>query len=555
MAAIGSSAAAGRMREITVSTQIDTLAADDGVFLQAKTKIEPLVCGWYAWTHLVSPIQHAMNVAYRHIPLLESFLLDPQVHSAASRDPALFGGPFADLSLDQTPMVRQLLADTRQRCSRLVRVAEDIKNLDLRLQKVASGYSLHELYLRPPDSLSGLVEFLYDLNCHPKLRVYEELLYDEHLCPDTHEIMLTLTAEEQRPFFMSTPRLKGPGNTILKMEFDDCRIDQLASMRTTPGSFKKIVGDLGIAPQNLTEFRRFFTDKPPSRNACEYSGDGVRVRYFGHACVLLQTACTSILIDPMFAWDTDKDDGRLTFNDLPDHLDYVVLSHNHQDHCAPEMLLQLRHRVGRVIVPRNNSGNAADPSMKLMLEHLGMHDVGELSAFDQVKFRDGRITSLPFPGEHVDLDIHSRHGIHVEARGRQFMFLVDSDGRDPSLFARITRRIGKKLDALFVGMECHGAPLTWLYGPLLTKPISRRNDESRRLSGLNAERAWAVLQNFDVSRVFVYAMGQEPWLRYLMGLQYTPDSIQIREVAGFLERCRQQKIASENLYISKEVAF
>ena len=528
---------------------------NETVFLRPETKIEPLVCGWYAWTHLVSPLQHAMNVTYRHIPLLKSFLKNPRVHLAASRDASLFGGPFVHVSESQIPLVQQLLLEIQQRCSRLIALAEDLRRLDIRLQESGRGYSLQEFYTRSADTLSGLVEFLYDLNCHPKLRVYEELLYDEDLCSDTYEVMLTSVPEEERPFFMSTPRLKTVENMILKMHFADLRMDKLASLRTIPAPFSEVAKEFAIPQEQLSEFRRFFTEVPPARRACSYAGSSVRVRYFGHACVLLQTDCTSILIDPMFAWDANKTDGRLMFSDLPDHIDYIVLSHNHQDHCAPEMLLQLRHRIGRVIVPRNNSGSIADPSMRLLLKHLGIDAVTELSPFEEVHFGDGRITSLPFPGEHVDLDIHSRHGIYIEAKGRRFAFLVDSDGWDSGLFKRITRKTGEKLDVLFLGMECHGAPLTWLYGPLLTKTISRRDDESRRLSGLNAERAWAVLQSFKVSQVFVYAMGQEPWLKYLMGLQYTPDSIQLKEVTQFLERCRQAQIAAENLYISKEVEF
>jgi hypothetical protein len=169
--------------------------------------------------------------------------------------------------------------------------------------------------------------------------------------------------------------------------------------------------------------------------------------------------------------------------------------------------------------------------------------------------RDSCITSLPFPGEHVDLDIDSRQGILIEIRNRRFAFLVDSDGWDSALFGRIARRVGRRLDALFIGMECHGAPLSWLYGPLLTRPISRRNDESRRLSGLDSARAWSVLHEFEAANVFVYAMGQEPWLRHIMGLQYTPESIQLKEVAAFLQRCRDAQIAAESLFMSRELEF
>jgi hypothetical protein len=219
------------------------------------------------------------------------------------------------------------------------------------------------------------------------------------------------------------------------------------------------------------------------------------------------------------------------------------------------MLMQVRHRVGCALVPANNHGCIADPSLELLLRHLGIGNVRALNAFDSVALADGKITSLPFPGEHVDLDIHSRQGIHIELHSRRFAFLVDSDGRDPTLFRRIAGRLAAPLDAIFIGMECHGAPLTWLYGPLLTRPVSRKDDESRRLSGLDSARAWQVLQAWPASRVFVYAMGQEPWLAYIMGLEYTADSVQMKEVAALLDRCAQDAIPAEHLYISREVVF
>jgi hypothetical protein len=115
--------------------------------------------------------------------------------------------------------------------------------------------------------------------------------------------------------------------------------------------------------------------------------------------------------------------------------------------------------------------------------------------------------------------------------------------------------LGKRLDSLFIGMECRGGPLSWLYSPLFTRPISRRNDESRRLSGLDCERAWVVLQEFETSSVFVYAMGQEPWLRFIMGLEYTPESVQKQEVNAFLDRCASTNIRAECLYMSHEMVF
>jgi hypothetical protein len=270
--------------------------------------------------------------------------------------------------------------------------------------------------------------------------------------------------------------------------------------------------------------------------------------------VLIQTARVNVLLDPMLAFDSG-DDGRLSFRDLPDRIDYVVLTHNHQDHVSPEMLLELRHRVGRVLVPRNNSGNPADPSMKLILRELGYGDIDVLDTFDEVAIPGGLIMSLPFQGEHADLSLYSKQTLCVSLDGRNLLFLVDSDGRDPMLYERIARRLGRPMDAVFLGMECHGAPLSWLYGPLLPKAQTRRNDESRRLSGADCERAWRVIRPLRAQQVFVYALGQEPWLRYIMGLEYTTDSYQLQQVASFTSRCQAEGIGAEKLYLKRELFF
>jgi L-ascorbate metabolism protein UlaG (beta-lactamase superfamily) len=406
-----------------------------------------------------------------------------------------------------------------------------------------------------PESLRGLVELLYDLNNNPQLRFYEDLVYDNGLMPEQmYEIALSRTPEKSRPFFLSTPRLADAEHLHVPMCFDDARIDALAAMRLQAAPLGEAARMLNIDSNRMESLRQFFTTEAPQRNAPMYAGEGVRVRYFGHACVLVQTAATSILLDPMLAWEA-KGDGRFTFDDLPDRIDYAVISHGHQDHCSPEMLLQLRHRIGRVLVPSSNDGSLSDPSIKLLLKRLGIGNVTALRAFDEVAVPGGKIMSWPSPGEHVDLDIYSRHAVFIELEGRKLAFLVDTDGCEPQLFRRVAARTGRDLDGLFFGMECHGAPLTWLYGPLLTQSISRRDDESRRLSGLDCHRAWHVLQEFSPKKVFVYAMGQEPWLRYIMGLEYTPDSIQIKELVAFLGRCRAAGLDAENLFMSREILF
>jgi hypothetical protein len=537
---------------------------DEAVFLKPGVHVEPLICGWLAWPHLLAPVQAAMNLAFRYLPLLQSFVANPMVHIAATRDPKLFGGPFVHLPATDAPKIKELISTTRQRCGRLLKLAEELKVFDTTLQESSKGFSLNDTYARLPPSLGGMVELMYDINNHPRIHLFEELLdteYGTDLFQNAQELALSAEGEVERHFFMSTPRVQADSTLIVRAQFSDPALDALASMRLKPMPLGELEDRFGLTGLAACRGQLFTTD-PPRRDQPDYRGDGVRIRYFGHACVLIQTATTNILIDPMFAFALAQPDAatsctRFTVADLPDRIDYLILSHCHQDHFCAEMLLEIRPRIRKVVVPLNNRGNIADPSMKLILTRLGFNDVMSVGYFDSIDFEGGRFVSIPFVGEHSDLDIHSKQSIFLNVRGRKLLFLVDSDCWDVALYERIARRIldpdEDRLDALFLGMECFGAPLTWLYGPLLSKPITRRDDESRRLSGSNYERALRIVQQFKCERVYVYAMGQEPWLRYLMGLQYTPDSIQLKESSKLVDHCRSDGMVSERLYGSRDI--
>jgi L-ascorbate metabolism protein UlaG (beta-lactamase superfamily) len=524
----------------------------NGLFLKPDVKMELLACRWFAWPHLIAPVPHAMNIAFRHLPLMQSFVANPQVHIAAASDPNMLGGPFLDLPASAVPEIKALIAQTMSQYPQLITFAKDFKKFDQGLQDGADGYCLNDFYGRMPPSLAGATEIAYDLNNNPALRVIEEIVYKYHLDNRPgQEICLSQTRDSDRKFFMTTPRVAAPGNVFAQVDFSSPKLDALSSMRINPNSVDEVAQALNIGATSREAFDGLFTAEAPARKQPNYSGDEVRVRYFGHACVLLQTARTSILLDPTVTWDANDKDGRYTFADLPDVIDYVVISHCHQDHFSPEMLVQLRHRVRRIVVPRNSGGNIADPSMKLILQRLGYNNIDVVDAFDTIKFDEGEIVSLPFSGEHADLNIHSKQTILVNLKGRRFFFLVDSDAIDPALYKAVTEIVGKP-DAMFIGMECFGAPLSWLYGPLMTKAVNRRNDESRRLSASDSERAWRLVKDLGCSTAFIYAMGQEPWLRYLMGLEYTPDAVQLQQAKNFVERCVAAGVAIEHLDIARE---
>jgi L-ascorbate metabolism protein UlaG (beta-lactamase superfamily) len=529
--------------------------SDDGLYLRSEVKLELLAFRWYVWPHLIPPLQHAMNMAFRHIPVLQSFVSNPSIHLKAAADPALLGGPFVDLPVSELEKVLGLLDETRQQAGSLLELASQYKAFDRQLQEGSAGYSLDDFYQKLPVTLQGCAELAYDLNSHPHIRVMEPLLYGQQLNELAgREVGLSLIPDSQRKFFLTTPRIDNAAAVFMKMGFDDRRIDVLASMRTTPMRMDQLLKELKVDVRKSNLLEPFLTTEPPVRKTPRFSGKGVRVRHFGHACVLLETAHVSILLDPLFAWERDSTLATLTFHDLPDQIDFVVFSHSHMDHFCPEVIVQLRRRVGRFIVPRNQPGDVADPSMKLMLNALGCHSVSVVDHFDTVPVGDGQIESLPFPGEHCGLSIQSKHSIHITLGGHRFLFLVDSDAVDPRLYERLDSRL-RELTAVFLGMECHGSPLTWFYGPLLTRPISRRNDESRRGNASNCERAWNAIQHVDSKNIYVYAMGNEPWNRHLLGLEYSSGSIQITESDEFVRRCRQAGQAAKRMNGCSEMYF
>lgn len=123
-----------------------------------------------------------------------------------------------------------------------------------------------------------------------------------------------------------------------------------------------------------------------------------------------------------------------------------------------------------------------------------------------------------------------------------------------ALYERIQTITGK-VDVLFLGMECDGAPLTWLYGPLLTEELPRDKDGSRRLAGSNYERGMGLVEIFDPQEVYVYAMGMEPWLKFISSIQYTETSNPIIASGKLVAHCEAQGRIAERLYGEKELLY
>jgi L-ascorbate metabolism protein UlaG (beta-lactamase superfamily) len=524
-------------------------------YLKPNVIIEPLIGRWYAWSHLISPATAAMNIVNRHLKIMNSYIQAPQIHAAAVRNPKMLGGPFMDYKDTRTQDIKNLKNETLEKQAKLIKLAEAIGELDSMLKTHARGFSLESLYDKVPEILRGYVELTYDLHNNPSFKIFESLLYASEFYDKTSQsIALWVTNNDERPFCLSTARLDEPGVLHLNIPFDHAGIDALSKMKRTPGSIDAIASTLGIRDEDRSLFDTFFTRQ--AHPAYEkYDGAYARMRYFGHACVLIETREVSILIDPIVSYyGYESSIEHFSDIDLPDTIDFVLITHNHQDHILFETLLPLRHKVKNIVVPRTTTGELQDPNLKLMFNHAGFHNIIEVSPMEKINLDNCVITGIPFTGEHCDLNIQAKTCYHISIDRFTFLFVADSRVVEPKLYEHIHKVIGN-VDVVFLGMECHGAPLSWLYGPLLTEELAREKDQSRRLSGSDFDKGRHLINIFNPREAYVYAMGAEPWLEFISTIRYTPESHPIVQSNLLIEECGKRGIISERLFGEKEILY
>ena len=524
-------------------------------YLKPNVKFEPLIWRWYAWPHLIQPLTAGCNVLDRHLKIMESFIQSPEIHEQSLKIPEMIGGPFANIHKSRVGEVESLLKKTNEWCESIINLAIDYKKFDIFLQENAHGYSLDNFYKEAPVSLDGMFELVYDGNNSPKIRLFETFIYKNYYNKNNQCCVMSSIENDNRPFLLSTPRLEDENELAINLEFSNPLYDNLFAAKYEPVDKFKLFESLEIPTRKYNYFSEFFSDEKSIQNKPhDFSEHELRVRYFGHATILLETKDCSILIDPIISYSYNQIIDRYTYNDLPEKIDYVLLTHNHQDHIQIETLIQLRHRINYIVVPSNNPGSIFDPSMKLILQKLGFNRVISLDDFESIQLNNGKILSLPFLGEHADLPIYTKAAYCIILGKKKLLFAADSNNLCKSLYSQIYSFVGT-IDILFLGMECEGAPLSWVYGPLTSKRLERKMDNSRRLSGSNSDKDLDVAKQLGSKEIYVYAMGMEPWLSYIMGLSYSDDSIQIQESNKFISRCRQQGKISKRLYGKEEFTY
>ncbi|HEX2684471.1 MAG TPA: MBL fold metallo-hydrolase, partial [Ferruginibacter sp.] len=80
-------------------------------------------------------------------------------------------------------------------------------------------------------------------------------------------------------------------------------------------------------------------------------------------------------------------------------------------------------------------------------------------------------------------------------------------------------------------------------------------DHTRRLAGCNYEQGMKLVNVFNPKEVYVYAMGQEPWLEFISSIKYAPDSHPIVASNKLIADCTSKGIISERLFGEKEILY
>jgi L-ascorbate metabolism protein UlaG (beta-lactamase superfamily) len=506
--------------------------------LADSTTVEPLINNWAVWSDVISPAPYSMHLQHYQIKTLSSYLSNPEIHLKACRNPKLAGGPFVDIPAARAGEVQQLLDSMKSQIANL-ELARAITEVYDQLSREAKGQSLEPFYEKLPESLRGYTELLYDYYNHPILRLMEGLLYESpYYNRHLQSLRIFQTArDDSRRFFVSTPHLFNEGEIDWRVPFESAVIDEFFRLEFVPQPLGHIREILGLDEGQEESLRPMLSAQPISPPET-WKGSRPRIRYLGHACVLVEWNGVAILTDP-WVGVMPQEGGmeRITYQDLPAKIDFALITHAHHDHFVTETLLRLRHRIECLVVPKTFGMFYTDTSLKLLGRKIGFKNVVEVDSLESLELPGGEIIAVPFLGEHADLG-HGKTAYVIRAGKECVLFAADSNCLDKRLYEHLRRCIGN-IETVFLGMECVGAPLSWLYGALLPAKLQHGQDKTRRTKGSDSKAALELLEAVGGKRVYIYAMGNEPWYQYSMGLGLSEDSVQIKEANKVLSKARE----------------
>lgn len=523
--------------------------------LADHTCVAPLVQNWAAWWMNLAPVPASLHVHKSQLPLLKAYLQSPDFHARAAKDPALSGGTFVGIAPERAGEVKALMQRMQESQAERVKLAECLEDFQGWLMDEAKGQSLEPLYEKVPEPLRGLVELSYDYFNRPFVRMMEGAFYrGPYHKPELQSLrLLPLESDTSRPQLFSTPYLLEPGQIDWSIPFHEERISRLFEADLSPRPLGYLRDVLGPAVTQDEQLLPFLTQTPAAPYV-PWTGDQPRVRYLGHACVLVEWKGVTVLVDPVIS-ARPKDGGmpRLSFHELPPRIDYALITHSHPDHLAVDTLLRLRHRIGHLVVPRANGFLVGDYSVKLLAQSLGFRDVLELDNYESVPLPDGELIAVPFLGEHGDIG-HAKSSYVLRMGREQLLFAADSMCVDDSVYRHMRQNLGV-IQTVFMNTEIEGAPHTWTLEALFPKKRDRKLEKNRRCRGSNATEGLRILEMLGATRLCNYAMGLEPWMEHIIGPASPPETPRMKESDRLVTEARARGITAERLFGARDISL
>jgi hypothetical protein len=123
--------------------------------------------------------------------------------------------------------------------------------------------------------------------------------------------MLSTIQSDDRPFVLSTPRFEDDSSLNLRIPFNNPVVDELFRLKSSPGCEGQIKEMLGLSGSQTELLESFLTPEPPPPYV-PYEGPGVRWRYFGHACILIESQGVSMSFDPVLSYTYEGGISRYT---------------------------------------------------------------------------------------------------------------------------------------------------------------------------------------------------------------------------------------------------
>jgi L-ascorbate metabolism protein UlaG (beta-lactamase superfamily) len=252
---------------------------------------------------------------------------------------------------------------------------------------------------------------------------------------------------------------------------------------------------------------------------------GAGVTFLGHNMVLVRSATTAVLTDPLLrpARPSQPEGYRPHALAALGPLDAVLVTHSHPDHFAPGTLLQLPPDLP-VLVPRVERETLFAVAMGRRLRELGHRAVVEVVPGDHLRVGDVDVDVLPFHGEQptdgavLHPDVRNVGVTYVVRTPALSVALVADSGRDRAGDVRdvatAARRELGPVDVVFAG-----------YRGWETYPVQLLQSSVARYLLVVPPELWAARQRImddahdalDVAerwgaRVLVpYADGGAPW--------------------------------------------